>query len=87
MADELCFSPPVFTRSEGVQFSAYHVAWGYRSFTLNIDTVRTQLGASDDSREQVLLAFGLNQPRIARAIEHLPTSEDGYPTLIRASDL
>lgn len=87
MAEELSFSPPVFTLSEGVHFSAYHVAWGYRSYTLPIDTVRTHLGAGDGSREQVLLAFGLNQPRIARAIERLPASEDGHPTRIRTSDL
>ena len=87
MADMLYFSPPVFTHSEGVHFSAYHMTWGYRSYTLSVDTVRAQLGASDDSREQVLLAFGLNQPRIARAIENLPASEDGHPTLIRPSDL
>jgi hypothetical protein len=87
MADKLYFSPPVFTLSDGIQFSAYHVDWGYQSYTLPVDTVRSQLGARDASREQVLLAFGLNQPRIARAIEHLPASEDGHPTLIRASDL
>lgn len=87
MADKLTFSPPVFTPSEGVHFSAFNVDWGYRSYTLPVETVRARLGASDDSREQVLLAFGLNQLRIARAIERIPANEDGHPTVIHASDL
>lgn len=87
MAEELQFTPPVFISAEGIQFSAYHVDWGYRSFILSSDTVRAQLGAGNDTREQILLAFALNKPRIARAIEHLPACEDGHPSIIRAVDL
>jgi hypothetical protein len=87
MSERLHFTQPVFTPSECIQFSAYDVAWGYRSFALSADTVRSQLGARDYSREQLLLAFNLNRPRIARAIENLSPCENGRPRIIGAADL
>lgn len=87
MSERLRFTPPVFTSSECIQFSVFDVDWGYRTYVLSADTVRRQLGARDESREQLLLAFNLNQPRIARAIENLLPSESGRPRLIGPKDL
>lgn len=87
MSERLRFTTPVFTSSECIQFSAYDVAWGYRTFSLYANTVRRRLGARDDSREQLLLAFSLNMPRIARAIEHLAPCDSGRPRIIEPAEL
>jgi hypothetical protein len=87
MSERLQFTPPVFSPAQCIQFSVFGVDSGYRSFALSADTVRRQLGARDESRDQLLLAFNLNKPRIARAIEHLSPCENGHPRIIGPGDL
>jgi hypothetical protein len=55
---------PIFSPAEGVLFSAYRVGSGYWSFTLSYEAACEMLGARTQDREQVMLAFALNQPRI-----------------------
>ncbi|AKM03691.1 MULTISPECIES: hypothetical protein [Burkholderia] len=59
---------PVLTDAGTLQFSAYGFGWGYRSFSLLRETVRTCLGARDTSEQQIRLAFELNRHRILRAV-------------------
>ncbi|MCA7972949.1 hypothetical protein LGM42_24090 [Burkholderia sp. AU39826] len=67
---------PVLTDAGTLQFSAYGLGWGYRSFSLLRETVRACLGARDTSEQQILLAFELNRHRILRAVG--PCSEMPY---------
>jgi hypothetical protein len=86
MDHDLVFTEPVFVPEDGIFFSAYGLGRGYCAFTLTYDAVCQKLGAGDCDSEEVLLAFELNQPRIARAIDtkHLP--RDGRRVTLDARD-
>jgi hypothetical protein len=75
MDQNLIFTAPVFVPEDGLFFSAYGIGRGYCAFMLTYDAACQKLGAGDCESQQVLLAFKLNQPRIARAIDakRLPT--------------
>ncbi|MBJ9967193.1 hypothetical protein LGM43_25540 [Burkholderia seminalis] len=67
---------PILTDAVTLQFSAYGLGWGYRSFSLLCETVCACLGARDTSEHQIRLAFELNRHRILRAVG--PFSERPY---------
>jgi hypothetical protein len=86
MAQTLIFTTPVFVPEDGVFFSAYGIGRGYCAFTLTYDAACQKLGAGDCDSQQVLLAFKLNQPRIARAIEAKALPLDGRRVTLDARD-
>lgn len=85
-SDELKFSPPIFSRDDGVLFSAYGLTFGYQAFTLSFEAACERLGAHNQERTQVLLAFHLNHPRIARAIKGKALLADGRRIVLDATD-
>lgn len=84
--EHIRFTPAVFSRDDGVLFSAYDVNFGYHAFALSYEAACERLGASRQEREQVLLAFQLNHPRIIRAIKKKALPADGRRVVLEAQD-
>ena len=77
---------PVFSSADGVLFSAYRVGSGYWSFTLSYEAACEMLGARTQDREQVMLAFALNRPRILKAIAAKALACDGERIVLEPRD-
>jgi hypothetical protein len=86
MEQQLVLTAPVFVPDNGVLFSAYGVGRGYYAFMLTYDAACQKLGAGDCDSQQVLLAFKLNQRRIARVIEAKELRTDGRRVTLDAHD-
>ena len=65
--------------ADSVWFSAYGFGWGYRAFALPFEVVCEELGARNETAQQVRLAFELNKRRILRTVQQYgaasPTGE------------
>ncbi|CAD6562184.1 hypothetical protein LMG28727_07672 [Paraburkholderia kirstenboschensis] len=85
-SEELKFTPAIFSRDDGVLFSVYSLTFGYQAFTLSFEAACERLGAYNQERTQVLLAFQLNHPRIARAIKGKALLADGRRVVLEATD-
>lgn len=85
-SESLQFTPEVFSTSEGVLFSVYGVNFGYRAFALSYEAACEHLGALHQSRRELMLAFQLNRPRIARAILQKSLPSDGRRVILEAAD-
>jgi hypothetical protein len=83
---DLTFTTPTVARGDGVRFSAYAVERGFFAFLLSVDAARSKLGAASSEPQQLLLAFKLNLPRIARAIEAKALPSDGGVVVLDARD-
>lgn len=66
-AQPIGLSEPVFANDQ-LQFSAFGLDWGFRSYALPAHLLVSQLGATDSSKKQLSQAFRLNRQRIMRAI-------------------
>jgi hypothetical protein len=55
--------------ADSMWFSAYGFGWGYRAFALPFEVVCEELGARDETAQQVRLAFELNKRRILRTVQ------------------
>ena len=55
--------------ADSVWFSAYGFGWGYRAFALPFEVVCEELGARNETLQQVRLAFELNKRRLLRAVQ------------------
>jgi hypothetical protein len=84
--NDLTFTAPIFSADVGVLFSVYAVGHGYYAFTLSYEAACEKLGACSQERQQVLLAFKLNRPRITRAIRGKGLATDGRRVVLEASD-
>jgi len=84
--NDLTFTAPIFWADVGVLFSVYGIGHGYHAFTLSYEAACEKLGARSQEREQVLLAFKLNRPRITRAIQGKALPTDGRRVVLEASD-
>ena len=82
----LSLTAPIFSPADGVLFSAYRVGSGYWSFTLSYEAACEMLGARTQDREQVMLAFALNQPRIIKAIAAKAPVGDGKRVVLEPRD-
>jgi hypothetical protein len=60
---------PILCTASAVWFSAYGFGWGYRAFALPFDVVCEELGARDETEQQVRLAFELSKRRILGAVQ------------------
>jgi hypothetical protein len=79
---------PILSRDAVVRFSAYGFGWGYRAFALPYEAVCKQLGARDESEQQITLAFELGRLRILRGIEKFATlSYEGQRFTLSADEL
>lgn len=85
-SDGLNFTPAIFSPDDGVFFSVYGLTFGYQAFTLSFEAACERLGAHSQERTQVLLAFQLNHPRIARAIKEKALPADGRRVVLEATD-
>lgn len=65
---DLSLTPPIFSPTDGILFSAYGLDRGYVGYALSFNAACEKLGASHQACEQMLLAFKLNQPRILRVV-------------------
>ncbi|MEM5440050.1 hypothetical protein [Paraburkholderia diazotrophica] len=54
--------------ADSALFSAYGFGWGYVAFALPFEVVCEELGARNETLQQVRLAFELNKRRILRAV-------------------
>ena len=86
MSRELTFTSPTVVPSDGVRFSAYGVERGFHAFLLSIDAACSKLGAANTEPKQLLLAFKVNLPRIARAIDAKRLPSDGRTVVLDARD-
>jgi hypothetical protein len=72
-------APILCADSAAVWFSAYGFGWGYRAFALPFEVVCEELGARNETVQQVRLAFELNKRRILRTVQQYgaasPTGE------------
>ena len=83
---ELHLTAPIYSRDDGVLFSAYGMGRGYCAYVLSYDAVCERLGAGGQNEQQVLLAFKLNRQRIVRAIEPRDARQDGGRIVLDARD-
>jgi hypothetical protein len=60
---------PILYADSAVWFSAYGFGWGYRAFALPFEVVCEELGARNQTEQQVRLAFELNKRRILGAVQ------------------
>ena len=60
---------PILCADSAVWFSAYGLGWGYRAFALSFEVVCEELGARNETVQQVRLAFELNKRRILRTVQ------------------
>ncbi|NYH26027.1 hypothetical protein [Paraburkholderia bryophila] len=84
--EQIQFTPAIYSEDDGVLFSAYDTSFGYHAFALSYEAACEHLGARNQEREQVLLAFQLNHPRIARAIRTKALPADGRRVVLEAAD-
>jgi len=60
---------PILCADSAVWFSAYGFGWGYRAFALPFEVACEELGARNETVQQVRLAFELNKRRILRTVQ------------------
>ena len=60
---------PILCADSAVWFSAYGFGWGYCAFALPFEVVCEELGARNETVQQVRLAFELNKRRILRTVQ------------------
>jgi hypothetical protein len=74
--------------ADSVWFSAYGFGWGYRAFALPFEVVCEELGARNETLQQVRLAFELNKHRIRRIVQHYAAaSATGERITLSVADL
>jgi hypothetical protein len=56
-------------RADSAWFSVYGLGWGYRAFALPFDVVCEELGARNETVQQVRLAFELSKRRILSSVQ------------------
>jgi hypothetical protein len=79
---------PILCADSVVWFSAYGFGWGYRAFALPFEVVREELGARNETAQQVRLAFELNKRRILRTVQQYgATSASGERITLSVADL
>lgn len=77
---------PTLPGDTTVWFSAYGLGRGYRAFAISFDVVHGELGATDTTTKQLLLAVELSKPRILQAIDRKPSSNAGRRILLSGGD-
>lgn len=79
---------PVLCADSAVWFSACGFGWGYCAFALPFEVVCEELGARNETVQQVRLAFELNKRRILRAVQHYEAaSATGARITLSVADL
>ena len=79
---------PILCADSAVWFSAYGFGWGYRAFALPFEVICEELGARDETVQQVRLAFKLNRRRILRAVQQCgAASATGERITLSVADL
>ena len=83
---DFTLTAPIYSPTEGVLFSAFGIDRGYVACVLSFEAACEQLGAAHQDGEQMLLAFKLNQQRIARAIGNKTPPKEGQRVTLEADD-
>jgi hypothetical protein len=79
---------PILCADSAVWFSAYGFGWGYRAFALPFEVVCEELGARNETVQQVRLAFELNKRRILRTVQQYgAASATGERITLSVADL
>ncbi|WP_429574113.1 hypothetical protein [Paraburkholderia sp. UCT70] len=79
---------PILCADSAVWFSAYGFGWGYRAFALPFEVVCEELGARNETVQQVRLAFELNKRRILRTVQQYgAASATGERITLTVADL
>lgn len=79
---------PILFADSAVWFSAYGFGWGYCAFALPCEVVCEELGARDETAQQVRLAFELNKRRTLRTVQHYgAASATGERIMLSVADL
>jgi hypothetical protein len=77
---------PIFSADSTVLFSAYGFGWGYCAFALPAEAVCEQLGAANETRRQMLLAFELGKRRILQVVERQTLPATGERIALSSAD-
>ena len=83
---QLNLTKPILTTNCDVLFSVYEFGWGYCSFELAPQAVCEHLGAADESRKQLLLAFELGKRRILQVTKGKLLPETGERVRLSGAD-
>ncbi|MBC8751296.1 ribosomal protein L28 [Paraburkholderia sp. WC7.3g] len=80
---------PILCADSAVWFSAYGFGWGYRAFALPFEVICEELGARNETVQQVRLAFELNKRRILRNVQQYAAASatTGERITLSAADL
>ncbi|MFD1554941.1 hypothetical protein ACFSHT_04750 [Paraburkholderia silviterrae] len=79
---------PILFADSAVWFSAYGFGWGYRAFALPFEVVCEELGARNETVQQVRLAFELNKRRLLTTVQqYRAASATGERITLSVEDL
>ncbi|TDY22868.1 hypothetical protein B0G81_3183 [Paraburkholderia sp. BL6665CI2N2] len=79
---------PILCADSAVWFSAYGFGWGYCAFALPFEVVSEELGARNETVQQVRLAFELNKRRILSTVQQYEAaSATGERITLSVADL
>jgi hypothetical protein len=79
-------SAPFISADASLWFSAYGFGWGYCAFAIPIEAVCEYLGAADDSKKQLMLAFELSRNRISKVVKQVQIPETGERVILDRLD-
>ncbi|WCM18721.1 hypothetical protein NDK50_14900 [Paraburkholderia bryophila] len=70
-------TPPIIQCDGEMWFSAYAFGWGYCAFSMSAETICTELGAANETQNQLLLAFELGKRRLSQAVQEIQIPSNG----------
>ncbi|MGF6774065.1 hypothetical protein P3T18_006579 [Paraburkholderia sp. GAS199] len=68
---------PIIRQDGEMWFSAYGFGWGYCAFAVPAEIVCTELGAANQTQNQLMLAFELGRRRLSMAVQDTSIPESG----------
>ena len=79
-------SRPYINHDDALCFSAYGFGWGYRAFLLDAFVAHEALASVDQSPRQILLAFGIGQAAVRKAVLRAAQPRSGERIRLTAAD-
>jgi hypothetical protein len=79
-------SRPFLDHDDALCFSAYGFGWGYRAFLLDAFVAHDALASIDQSPRQLLLAFGIGQAAVRKAVLRAAQPQCGERIRLTAAD-
>ncbi|MFP4896898.1 hypothetical protein [Paraburkholderia sp. EG304] len=84
----MSLTAPLLVADSTLWFSAYGFGWGYSAFALPFEVACEELGARNETVQQVRLAFELNKRRILKTVQRYgAASATGERITLSVADL